>query len=153
MFAGNKAEIYYKKNCSKYLEQSICGLGLPSIGWRFQRCFTNVVEKIEEFIGQFMVACSFKSVEDNFLWAFAGIYGPNLDSTRRLLWEELAGVHSWWDLPWCIDGDFNVTRFPSERSRENSLRPAMLEFSKCIFYLSLVDIPLMGGTFTWSNNQ
>lgn len=35
-----------------------------------------VVEKMEEFLG----AYSFKSVVDNFMWAFAGIYGTNLDS-------------------------------------------------------------------------
>ncbi|KAG6649501.1 hypothetical protein CIPAW_07G216700 [Carya illinoinensis] len=45
----------------------------------------RMMEKIEEFIGEFTLACSFKSVEDNFLWAFVGIYGPNLDSTRRFL--------------------------------------------------------------------
>lgn len=33
------------------------------------------------------------------------------------------------------------------------MRPAMIEFLELIFYLSLVDIPLMGGAFTWSNNN
>ncbi|KAG6667876.1 hypothetical protein CIPAW_01G131400 [Carya illinoinensis] len=58
----------------------------------------RVVEKEEDFIGQYMVACSFKCVSNNFLWTFAGVYGPNLDTDRRLLWEELAGVHIWWEL-------------------------------------------------------
>jgi hypothetical protein len=31
------------------------------------------------------------------------------------MWEELAGVASWWGVPWVIGGDFNVVRFPSER--------------------------------------
>jgi len=42
--------------------------------------------------------------------------GPNSGNDRRLLWDELAGIISWWNMPWCIGGDFNVTRFPSERS-------------------------------------
>ncbi|KAG6664208.1 hypothetical protein CIPAW_02G076700 [Carya illinoinensis] len=37
----------------------------------------------------------------------SGVYGPNLDSNRVTLWEELAGVHTRWNLPWCIEGDFN----------------------------------------------
>ena len=74
----------------------------------------RVVEKVEEYIGRYMVACSFKCVLDDFLWAFAGVYGPNLDVNRSILWNELVGVQSWWDLSWCIGGDFNVVRFQSE---------------------------------------
>ncbi|KAG2667198.1 hypothetical protein I3760_15G101200 [Carya illinoinensis] len=110
-----------------------------------------VVEKME-FIGEYSVAVSFKMVED-ILWAFAGIYGPNIDNIRKLMWEELSGLHSWWDLPWCIGGDFNIVRFPSERSGDSRLSSAMSEFSDIIFDLNLVDLPLIGGPFTWSNNQ
>lgn len=53
-----------------------------------------MVEKLEEFVGEFIMACSFRSVEDNYLWAFAGVYRPNLDSNRCLLWDELAGIQS-----------------------------------------------------------
>ena len=113
----------------------------------------RVVEKIEDFVGEYSVACSFKSVEDNFLWAFASLYGPNVDNDRRLLWEELAGLHNWWNLPWCIGGDFKIIRFPNERSGDSRMRPTMTDFSDCIFDLNLLDIPLMGGSFTWSNNQ
>ena len=45
----------------------------------------RVVEKVEEFIGRYMIVCSFKSVSDDFLWAFVGVYGPNLNADRRLL--------------------------------------------------------------------
>ncbi|KAG2711493.1 hypothetical protein I3760_04G079300 [Carya illinoinensis] len=106
----------------------------------------RVVEKVEDCIGQYSVACSFKCVSDNFLWAFVGVYGPNLDSTRKLMWEELAGVHSWWGLPWCIGGDFNVVRFPSEVSGTRRLRPAMEDFSEFVFDLNLVDLPLAGAS-------
>ncbi|KAF5459634.1 hypothetical protein F2P56_019568, partial [Juglans regia] len=58
------------------------------------------------------------------------VYGPNLDADRGFLWDELAGVHSWWDLPWCIGGDFNVVRFPSESFRRRRVRPASVEFSE-----------------------
>ncbi|KAG6646425.1 hypothetical protein CIPAW_07G008100 [Carya illinoinensis] len=113
----------------------------------------RVVERVEEFIGNYTVACSFKSIADNYLWAFAGVYGANLDKDRSLLWDELVGIHNWWDLPWCIGGDFNVVRFPSEASGSRRLRPAMEAFSECIFDLNLIDLPLAGGTATWSNNQ
>jgi hypothetical protein len=72
---------------------------------------------------------------------------------RRVLWDELAGLMSWWDMPWCFGGDFNVVRFPSERSGAGGFSAAMEDFSEFIYGQSLVDIPLHGGQFTWSNNR
>jgi hypothetical protein len=111
----------------------------------------RVVEKMEMYVGEFVVACSFRNVADSFSWAFAGVYGPHYISSRRLLWEELAGLMSWWELPWCIGGDFNVTRFPNERSGDGRFRSDMMDFSDFISEQGLMDLPLAGGTFTWSN--
>lgn len=75
-----------------------------------------MVNKLEKFVGQFTRACSFKSVEHNFLWTFAGLYGPNLDNDKYHLWDKLARIQSYWHVPWCIGGDFNVLKFLSGRS-------------------------------------
>lgn len=84
---------------------------------------------------------------------FSRVYGPNDDSGRRILWDELAGVFTMWDLPWCIGGDFNVTRFSSERLGFGGIGCAMEEFFNFISELRLLDILMMGGIFTWSNNR
>jgi hypothetical protein len=73
-----------------------------------------------------------------------------LIENRRLLWDELAGVLSLWNLPWCIGGNFNVTRFPSERLGSAHLDFAMMEFSEFISEKSLMDLPFVGGSLTWS---
>ena len=70
-----------------------------------------------------------------------------------VFWEELSGVCSWWDMPWCVGGDFNVVRFPSERSGSVYFTIAMHQFSAFISEQSHVDLPLVGGTFTWSNSR
>lgn len=49
----------------------------------------RVVGKIEKFVRDCSMACSFRSVDDNSLLAFTGTYRPNLDSDGNLLWEEL----------------------------------------------------------------
>ena len=67
---------------------------------------------------------------------------------RKILWEELAGLMSVWEVPWCIGGDFNIVRFPSERSSDLNYSAAMMEFSDFISEQGLVDIPLVGGQFT-----
>jgi hypothetical protein len=56
-------------------------------------------------------------------------------------------------LPWYIVGDYNVTRFPSERLCKACLCPAIVEFYDFSFDQGLMDLPLVGGAFTWSNNQ
>jgi hypothetical protein len=53
-------------------------------------------------------------------------------------------------LLWCIGRDFNLTRFPSERLGTANLDSAMMEFSKFILKQGLMDLPLAGGSFTWS---
>lgn len=90
-----------------------------------------MVEKLEELIGEYTMVCSFRSLEDKFLWTFAGVYGLNLDSDRSCLWDEVACILSCWELPWCVG--------------------STLEFLDFITKSSLVDFLLMGGQFTWSN--
>ena len=72
------------------------------------------MEKLEEAVGHFSISCKFKNVVDKFEWAFYGVYRPNSDRDRRFLWEELFGLCNWWDVLWCVGGDFNVVRFYSE---------------------------------------
>uniref|UniRef100_A0A2N9FPT0 Reverse transcriptase domain-containing protein n=1 Tax=Fagus sylvatica TaxID=28930 RepID=A0A2N9FPT0_FAGSY len=76
-----------------------------------------------------------------------------IDEARRLMWEELAGISSWWDSPWCIGGDFNATRFPSDKLGGQHFTPAMTAFSEFISSCELLDPPLEGGRFTWSNGR
>ena len=52
-----------------------------------------------------------------------------------------------------MGGDFNVVRFPSERSGIANFSSAMLRFSDFISEQSLIDLPLVGGNFTWSNSR
>jgi hypothetical protein len=44
----------------------------------------RVVEKVEEYVGRYTLALSLRNVEDNFSWAFGGVYGPNDDGERRV---------------------------------------------------------------------
>ncbi|KAG6632746.1 hypothetical protein CIPAW_13G179800 [Carya illinoinensis] len=76
----------------------------------------RAVNLVEEYVREFLVACSFTNVDNGFCWHFAGVYGPNEDNSRKHIWDELAGLCSWWDIPWCTGGDFNIIQFPRERS-------------------------------------
>lgn len=52
----------------------------------------------------FSVVSFFRNIENQFSWTFVDVYSPNIDVDRRLLWDELASVLSWWNLPWCNGG-------------------------------------------------
>ena len=54
-----------------------------------------------------------------------------------------------WPMAWCLVGDFNIIRYPSERLGCESFSPAMFAFSDFIENNSLVDLPLEGVSFTW----
>jgi hypothetical protein len=67
----------------------------------------RVVKKIEECVERFVLACMFRSVTENCKWAFArvvGVYGPNDDGVRSILWDEVGGLMNVWEKPWCVFG-------------------------------------------------
>lgn len=74
----------------------------------------RVVEKMEECVQRFSITCSSRSICDDFEWAFVGVYGPNNNNDRKVLWDELIGIMSLWEKPWCIAGDFNTIRYPRD---------------------------------------
>ena len=86
---------------------------------------------------------------DDFVWACIGVYGPSDDGQWASLWEELSQVRARWPMAWCIVGDFNIIRYPSERLGCESFSPAMFAFSDFIESNSLVDLPFEGASFTW----
>ena len=118
----------------------IGALGGVLVMWDRRMVDRRMVEKIDKAVERFFVSCKFKNVVDHFVWDFTGVYGPNSNRDRRLLWEELAGIHYWWNVPWYIVG-------------ANSFSSAMLDFSDFIFDHNLIDLPLEGGIFTWSNSR
>jgi hypothetical protein len=64
---------------------------------------------------------------DNFVLAFIGVYGPDVDYDRRLFgmnWLVEFAVVCW--------GEFNIIRFLSERLSDPRSSPAMVEFSEFI---------------------
>ncbi|GFS40543.1 hypothetical protein Acr_00g0069200 [Actinidia rufa] len=92
-----------------------------------------------------------ENVEDGYIWAFAGVYGPHNRRDRLRVWEELSGARAIWGTPWVCGGDFNVVRYPYERVGNSRITRAMRDFSDYTLEEVLMDLPLEGDRFTWSN--
>lgn len=111
--------------------------------------YTRFLSKLDSMFGSSLVSVVLKMNDIDNYWLFSGVYGSCSDGDRRLLWEDLLAVKDRWDGPWCIGGDFNVVRFPHERSSSRVYSQAMVEFNDFINTAELVDLPLTGGDFTW----
>ena len=114
------------------------------------------LELVEAETGHFSVTCMFKNVEDGFLWAFTGVYGPVKRCKRELFWEELGSVKGLWEGPWCIGEDFKMVLSPNDRNLDCRVMQSMRRFNEVLNEMRLRDLPLQGGSFTWRgghNNQ
>ena len=109
----------------------------------------RVFEKLDVIVGQFSVSVLLRGVVDDFVWACTGVYGLNDNGQQSTLWEELSQVRARWPMAWCLVGDFNIIRYPSEMLGCESFSPAVFAFSDFIENYSLVDLPLEGASFTW----
>ena len=54
-----------------------------------------------------------------------------------------------WSSAWCVLGDFNIIRYPTERLDCNSFSLAMFNFLDFIERNFLVDLPLVRGEYMW----
>jgi hypothetical protein len=79
------------------------------------------------------------------------VYGPTRDDIQSDLWDELLDVRLQWPIPWFVFGNFNVVRFSSEWRGCSRVSPSIVEFSDFIESQNMVDLPLMGGSYTWCN--
>ena len=111
----------------------------------------RILDKVEVVVVTFSVSVKWQRVEDGFIWACSGVYGPNENNERGHMWDELVGIQQYWRIPWCCFEEFNIVCFPSEHRGETRLTLAMEKFSEFIEDLNLIDLPLEDGSYTWSS--
>ena len=99
--------------------------------------------------------CHVTALKGNYSFWFSVVYASNNYIDRRVLWrhllwcEPLVGQN-----PWLIIGDFNTTRFISEKSGGNLMNDTtMNDFHECLFNLELADVPFLGPIFMWMNRR
>ena len=110
----------------------------------------RALEKMEAMFGTFSISVKWQGLVDGFIWACSGFYGPNDNNERGHMWDELVSIQQYWRILWCCFRDFNIVQFPSERLGATRITPAMEGFFEFIEDLNLVDLPLEGGSYTWS---
>ncbi|KAK8539037.1 hypothetical protein V6N13_110243 [Hibiscus sabdariffa] len=80
------------------------------------------------------------------------VYAPNEQLERAGVFMLLRQVINDFRCPVLLGGDFNIVRF-AEKVGVSLCKSAMSEFEDFINSLGLIDLPLVGGKFTWSNGR
>lgn len=104
--------------------------------------------KRDQWLGTFSTSILLEEASSNSSWIVTSVYRPNDSSLRDHFWRELDYICDRWSNPWCISGDWNVVRFPNERSGCITLTSEMTSFSDWINQHVLVDLQMGGAQFT-----
>lgn len=107
----------------------------------------------DQWVGCYSISVLLEDLSNNSVWLVSSVYGPSDSGQREMLWRELDDIRSRWNGPLCIGGDWNIIRFPSEKLGCSRISSDMVSFSDWVNKHSLVDLPLGGAMFTWSNHQ
>ena len=96
---------------------------------------------------------NFTSIHNNDAWKLTTVYGPCDEPTRSEFVNWFRGHDIDDSVNWIFLGDFNFYRSLSNRNRLGGNLADTLIFNDAIGHLGLVELPLKGRDFTWSNMQ
>ncbi|KAK8600452.1 hypothetical protein V6N12_050306 [Hibiscus sabdariffa] len=102
--------------------------------------------------GEIFIDTKVSSSEDE--WLLTLIYGPPYAEEKQDFWESIASLRSNNSEKWCLIGDTNIVA--SSEKKLGGL-PFNAVQAKWYFYFMdsscLLELPIKGGTFTWSNQR
>jgi hypothetical protein len=102
---------------------------------------------------QFSVTGTVVNRSDNSSWTITGVYGPQEDDAKQEFMQELRSIKALIQPRWIVLGDFNLIASAAEKSNANINLRLLGEFRCLIQDLKLVDYPILGRRFTWSNER
>jgi endonuclease/exonuclease/phosphatase family metal-dependent hydrolase len=99
------------------------------------------------------VRVKFSSAHNNQPWQLVCVYGPCSGPERDIFVQWLHDL----DIPlhdnWLLLGDFNFMRSIENRNKPGVDMNDIFLFNEIISHLGLIELPLKGRSFTWSNMQ
>ncbi|CAN1129256.1 hypothetical protein LINPERHAP2_LOCUS5114 [Linum perenne] len=137
-------------------------LGRRNLGWEVVKASGSrgglmtvweegVVALENHWTGMFSLLTIFKNVSDDFVWALCNVYGPVYVEEEADFISELRDILLWWNLPVCMIGDFNMVRNTQEVASGYRSLNEMRAFNDFIEDFGLIDLPLGGASYTFSN--
>lgn len=90
---------------------------------------------------------------NGFRWEIINVYGLVIPADRLGFISDLSYRLLCTEWPFLIGGDFNMYRFPTDKSNDNIELNVMDAFNEFISEFALSDIYRRGGRLTWTNKQ
>lgn len=86
-------------------------------------------------------------------WTLTNVYGPCTPEGKRDFIDWMKNIQMPDDTDWLLVGDFNLTRSPEDKNKPGGSISEMFMFNEAISILGLIDLPLQGKKYTWTNKQ
>ena len=116
--------------------------------WNSNVFIGNLIE-----VQQFAVVIKFTSRQNNESWTLVVVYGPCQGEARDNFINWLYNLCIPIDEHWLLLGDFNFLRSVDNRNLPGGDINDMFIFNEVIGHLGLLELPIKGRSYTWSNMQ
>lgn len=100
-----------------------------------------------------LLSIEFLSKHNNAHWVLTNVYAPCSHLEKRNFIHWFKNIQMPVNIDWLIVVNFNLCHSPDDRNQPEGSQADMYLFNEAISYLGLIDIPLKGRKFTWSNKQ
>jgi hypothetical protein len=128
----------------------------PSVGasggilvcWASNHFSGSTVEK-----HPFAINLKMLSIHSQISWNLVVVYGPCRQPARDQFVQWLLNLQIEDDELWMLMGDFNFYGYAENRNKAGGNFQNTLIFNNIISHLGLIELPLKGRSYTWSNMQ
>lgn len=103
------------------------------------------------FSNNYAISIEFTSLLSNENWILTSIYAPCTPAGKVNFLNWFGEIDMLDGMDWLVVGDFNLIRRPEDRNREGANPNEMFAFNEAINKLGLIELPLHGRHFTWTN--
>jgi endonuclease/exonuclease/phosphatase family metal-dependent hydrolase len=103
-------------------------------------------------VGDFHVKLHIRNKSDNFIWSLVSVYGAAQEEFKADFLRKMVNLAKDNPYPIIIGGDFNLLRFPFEKSNGRFDDHWPFLFNTVIDSLDLREVSMIGRQFTWANN-
>jgi hypothetical protein len=110
------------------------------------------MEVLDNSGGDFHIKLHIRNKSDNFIWSLVSVYGAAQDALKPAFLREMVNLAKDNPHPIIIGGDFNLLRYPHEKSKGMFDSHWSFLFNAVIDSLDLKEISMTGRQFTWANS-